>query len=217
MLGKKAVLFCHVTTRIDGRPDDDLLNQKGFRGFPSVAIMDAEGEIVKKGVGRSVAAMGSAIDAVSAYNAIKTKVASGEKGLDAKLFVASVRLGKIDADEAKEKLGKYKLSAANKKIVEGLIFDKEMDGWFSKARSRGLTPQEFFAKIYDAYKAGRRPSDSEESQNTFWNFLLQGAEEAGDVEAFQAAVDKAIARTKKGFADRLEAIKNKAKAKRAKK
>jgi hypothetical protein len=204
-------LFCHVTTRIDGRPDDDLLSQKGFSGFPSLAIMDAEGEILKKDVGRSVAAMGSAVDAVQAYSLLKTKAAAGEKGLDAKLFVAEVKLGKIDVSEAKKQLGKFKLSGDDKKLLDGLIFDKELAGWFSEARSGSTTPADFFKKIYGAYKAGSRPSDDEQSQFTFWNFLLQGAETAGDAEAFEVAADKAVERTRKGFEKRLKAIRRKAK------
>lgn len=213
-LGKKAVLFCHVTTQIDGRPDDDLMRQKEFRGFPSLAIMDAEGEVVKRDVGRTVEAMSSAIDAVQSYTTLKAKVDAGAKDLAAKLFVAEVRLGKIDVDEAKARLAKFKLTGEDKKLIDGLIFDKELAGWFDQARNRSLTPPEFFKKIYDAYKAGDRPSSDEQSQTTFWNFLLQGAETAGDADAFEVAAGKAIERTKKGYDDRLDAIRRKAKSKK---
>lgn len=206
--------MCHVTTQIEGRPDDDLLSQKGFRGFPSLAILDAEGEILKKDIGRTVEAMNTAVDAVSEYNSLKQKIASGAKGLEAKLFVAEVRLGKIDVAEAEAKLAKFKLTGDDKKLVDSLIFDKEFSDWLDQARSRKLAAPEFFGKVLKAYKAGRRPSEGGEAAPMFWQFLLQGAEDAADPKAFEAAAKIQIEQMKKELDGRLESIRRKAKAKK---
>jgi hypothetical protein len=43
----KVVPFLHLTTRIPGRKNDDLFHQKNrFGGFPTLAFMDEEGEII---------------------------------------------------------------------------------------------------------------------------------------------------------------------------
>ncbi len=176
--------------------------------------MDSEGAILKKDIGRTVPAMNNAVDAVSEYNSLKQKVDAGQKGLEARLFVAEVRLGKIDADEAKAKLAKFNLTGDDKKLVERLIFDKQMTGWLEEARSRRLSAREFFGNVHKAYKAGRRPSEGSEAEATFWQFLLQGAEEAGDPDAFEAAAKKQVEQMKKDFDRRLESLRRKAKAKK---
>ncbi len=44
---KKVVPFLHVTTHIQGRKDDDLFHRKNkFGGYPTLAFMDASGEIL---------------------------------------------------------------------------------------------------------------------------------------------------------------------------
>ncbi len=42
------LLFLHVTTRVDTDKYQTLLRDKGFRGFPSLAFLDAEGEVIAK-------------------------------------------------------------------------------------------------------------------------------------------------------------------------
>ena len=37
-----AILFAAVMTKIEGRKDDELLRTYEFRGFPSMAILDAD-------------------------------------------------------------------------------------------------------------------------------------------------------------------------------
>src|SRR5688572_23206498 len=48
-LGKECVLFCHITTRIPGHPDDDLLTKMGGAGFPTLLVLDAEGDKLAEG------------------------------------------------------------------------------------------------------------------------------------------------------------------------
>ena len=43
-----AVLFAATMTKIEGRKDDELLRTYEFRGFPSMAILDAKGEAITK-------------------------------------------------------------------------------------------------------------------------------------------------------------------------
>jgi len=44
---KKVVPFLHITTKIKGRKDDDLFNRKiRFGGYPTLVLMDPEGEIL---------------------------------------------------------------------------------------------------------------------------------------------------------------------------
>ena len=43
---KEVVLFAHITSRVEGEKYDKLLNEKGGGGFPYLAAMDAEGNVI---------------------------------------------------------------------------------------------------------------------------------------------------------------------------
>ena len=78
--GKKdVVLFASVMTRIEGREDDDLLTKYGFRGFPSFAILDAEGEAITKQMGRDLASMQTAAS-LCLRSFLYTRKKRGERG-----------------------------------------------------------------------------------------------------------------------------------------
>lgn len=52
---KKVVPFLHITTKIKGDKYQDLLREKGGRGFPTFRFLDPKGEVIGKPKGRSVA------------------------------------------------------------------------------------------------------------------------------------------------------------------
>ena len=43
---KEYVLFCHLTTQIEGEKHADLLEQKGGQGFPHIVFMDSDGNVL---------------------------------------------------------------------------------------------------------------------------------------------------------------------------
>ena len=94
---KSVVPFLHVTTRIAGRKYDGLLGEKGFRGFPSLAFMDAEGNILAKPQSRSVTAFESTRTALIEHADLVKRIEGGEKGLDATLLLCEYALGKVDS------------------------------------------------------------------------------------------------------------------------
>ena len=85
-----------------------------------------------------MAAMNGAVDAAQTYYSVKAKIAGGAKDLEAALVIAELKLGKIEAKDAKEKLAKHKLSAEDSKLVEGLVFDKELASWLDDESAKEL-------------------------------------------------------------------------------
>ena len=45
---KNYVLFAHVTSQVPGDKNQDLLQKKGGTGFPFIAFMDSEGNVIAK-------------------------------------------------------------------------------------------------------------------------------------------------------------------------
>ena len=69
-----AILFAAVMTRIEGRENDRLLRKYGFSGFPSLAILDADGALITKQITRNTGSIQSAMRASQSYASLKKKV-----------------------------------------------------------------------------------------------------------------------------------------------
>ena len=72
-------------SRVKERPHDNLLGKYGFRGFPSFAILNAEGEKVGVPRGRSVEAFEKAFADVARIAELKKKAAAGDEAAQAEL------------------------------------------------------------------------------------------------------------------------------------
>ena len=124
---EKVIPFLHITTRIEGKAHDGLLKEKGFPGFPSLAFLDAEGNVLAQPQGRTVAVFESTLKALNDYLALKKRLDAGEEGLEYPLFVAEWDLGKMDYEEAQvraKKLGK--LTEEQQARVASILIDGEV-------------------------------------------------------------------------------------------
>ncbi len=97
------VLFLHNTSRVEDEPYPTLLKEKGFGGFPSLAFMTAEGEVVASPRQRSVAGFKSSLAQVESYLAIRAKVAAGDESQLRDLFIAELVLGKLEYADARSR------------------------------------------------------------------------------------------------------------------
>lgn len=101
-------MFVSIMSRVEGREHDSLLSTYGFRGFPSFGILDAEGKLVGKPMGRSVEAFQSALDDIARVAKVRALAASGDPEAVAELEkiekaqVLKDMLGKINQRNAKE-------------------------------------------------------------------------------------------------------------------
>ena len=196
-------MFVHITTRIEGHPYDDLLVKNGFTGFPTLAILDQEGNVLTKDVGRSVDAMSQAIGGMAVLIDLEKREAAGEEGLEKSLFKARLRLGKIDLVEAKTKLADLEFTDAERKELDSILLGKEMMEWLMDPLGG---PDAAMTKVYEAYKAGRRPDSSEQSQSLYYQILLDAAEKAKDAVAFEAAYEVVIPMLKANIAKQKESV-----------
>lgn len=86
-------------TRIEGHPDDDLLTDKGYRGHPTLAFMNAEGEVLGRPMDRSVESFEATLKAIDAYAALEKREAAGEKGLEYERYMLERTLMKLRGKE----------------------------------------------------------------------------------------------------------------------
>ena len=190
---KEFVMFCHITTRIEGRKDDDLLSKKGGRGFPHLVALDAKGDVIAQlAGGRTVEGFRAMMADGAKFMAVRKKE---KKTLDDELFLLkhAISMGNADFAKAKERVAAMKgLSAAQAKDLDGALLGLEIDAAMPKPKSQeeaktmGVAGGKPFAAMW---AAGREPAD-EAHIGSFFSLILEWAESEKDAALFEKALVK---------------------------
>ena len=147
----------HLTTHVEGDKYQGLLKEKGFGGFPTLAFMDAEGNVLTQQGERSVKGFTHTLNTLKAWQAAKKKAEAGDKDGKKELFLAELGLGKLKAADARaqlkglEGLSKDEIAKAEDGI-HGLEIKEITDG--------ARTPEAMAkaaAKLLEMHKAGTIP------------------------------------------------------------
>ena len=208
------MLFTSIATRIEGRKHDDLLRQKGGRGYPTLAIMDAAGEVLTRDIDRNNAGIEKAVQSALDYARLQKRREAGEDVLAEQFFLTQLRLRMLSVDEAQRGLESYgkKLVAKDVGEASSLILALEIEVWRSQmGRDKGAALNK---GCYEAFKAGRSPvSGSRADEYLFYRPVLVGAGHADDLATFEKAfriqaarlqktIDGAKARGRESYAQR---------------
>lgn len=178
-----AVLFAAVMTRIDGRKDDALLRTYGFTGFPSLAVLDADGTALTKKVGRDLFAMATATAAATDHAALAAKVGAGDEVDRAAWFMARLGVGELELEPARAEMADLELTEAQRASAEQQLLVMEVGQLL-----RGRDATEVADKVYALHKAGKRLPAGSSLAFGFDSKLLEGAKKAGDGAAYLAAM-----------------------------
>lgn len=184
---KDFVLFCHITSQVEGDKHAQLLQEKGGRGFPYLVFMDAEGHVIGKHQGeRTVDAFLKSGASVKAYAALKAKVASGGTPADqAELFMAEMELGVVKMEDVETRRAGLTLNAEQEVKYKGFLANIKVARALQGANPRDAEKMAEVSKVfYDMYKAGEIPMGGQ-PRVMFWNILMVQAEKEKDVEAFE--------------------------------
>ena len=185
---KDQVLFCHVTTRLEGREGDDLLGKKGGTGFPYVVAMDAEGRVLSRLAQRTVEGFETMLTAAreSLASRANPEITTAER---IEFLVFDLSVGNVDVAAARESMAAMKdLTDAQRKTVGGAIANGETRAILSGIKGSEEIPEAGRA-YHEMAKAGRVPTDPR-LVRYFWFFQLGYAETLGDVEIFKSALEK---------------------------
>ncbi len=183
---KKYVLLLHVTTRVQTDKYQDLLQEKGGRGFPYLVWMDARGDVITTQGDRSVAGFEKTGSKVLRYNEAKLKADKGDEAAKIDLVLSELDFGKIKLAEAKEKLKDAKLSKEQEAWLAEIEVNAEVAELARGARSKEARI-EAGKKFREMKRAGRIPTDDGAFQ-PFYIFMLDLAESEGDAVLFEEAL-----------------------------
>ena len=188
-LGEKVVLFASIATRITGREHDDLLRLKGGRGYPSLTVMDAKGEVLTRDIDRNIAGVEKAVQAVFDHAWLSKEIDAGVKGLDVTMLMVELRLRRLPLTKATQDFRRCisRLADAERKEADSLILALEIEEWRTQSgKDKGAALNK---ACYLAFKGGRRPiAGSRADEYLFYQPVLVGAGHAEDLETFEAAL-----------------------------
>ena len=177
------MLFLHNTSHLDDEPYPTLLKDKGFRGFPSLAFMDAEGNVLAKPASRTVESYDQTLGLVESYVSLKAKIEAGDASATNALFLTELELDKLTYEGAKAQYaGLEGLSTEQCLQIEAKLAKMEVQSMLASARTASR------AKNYDAAAAIYRKLIAKDSDNwRNWYSLGSALLSAGEFdEAIEA-------------------------------
>lgn len=187
---KDVVLFAHVTSHVEGDAYQNLLAEKGGRGFPHIVILDAAGDVVAKPPSRDVAGFKAAVSDASKFVELKDKE-DPTVAEQVELLGLQISLGNYDFAAAKEAAGKIKgMDDAQKEKVANLLLPFEIRSLIPPGRNPTPEARQAAGKAFaEMYKAGKVPPDQQTMQ-PFFIFMLDYAEAQKDAKLFADALGK---------------------------
>jgi hypothetical protein len=204
-----------------------MLGELGFRGFPSLAFLDAEGKLLARQRDRTVAGFQTTLESVTSLVEKRARFENGEKGLEFEIFVAEYELDVLEYDSARARAeGMKKLSDDQRAQVKQIVQDLEVVKLASGLQGqRDQAAAESAAdaagqRFHEMFDAGYRPGKRAESQ--FWGILANWADKNGKVEDLEQALawmqktyaeNPRMADQIKALQDRVEQLKKESRAK----
>ena len=184
---KKVIPFLHITTRIAGKKYDGLLGEKGFRGFPSLAFMDASGKVVGEPADRTVAGFDKTRALLENYHSLLARQEDGEKGLEFELFLAEYGLGKVSGRQALKKLDGFEgLTEKQKSLADQIRLDERVKGLLQSARDDSDIAR-VSEELLEILDSGKLPS--KELMLDFWAVLAHTAQVNRDAKLLGRCIE----------------------------
>jgi hypothetical protein len=187
---KDYVLFCHVTTRIPGMKNDDLLGKKGGQGFPHFVYMDADGDVLATHEDdRTMDAMTATAAKAKEAAALKAKAAKGDAAAQVEWLTRQIDSGTIGHAAAIAKAATLKLDPERKKALDKKLFDLEILDIRSSVQSEAdVLPA---AKKILALAEAKKVPEGDEAFDFYWQILCGAGNQAKDAKLFAAGYELA--------------------------
>ena len=169
-------------TKIEGRAHDDLLITKGFGGFPTLAFMDAEGEILGQPADRSVLSFEACREALMVIDEVSAKADAGDPEALAELLLLENDLGRVEADAFAERAASVRAGASKDQLArldQALVDNEVLDLANRYYRGEQETAGAGMLALLDA---GKRPTASGKYGGNYWGVLSTWARPKGDAK-----------------------------------
>ena len=180
--------YLNVATHLDNVPYDRLLQEKGFGGYPTLAFMDAEGNVIGKPNDRSVAAFASARDALMVIGEVRRKADAGDKKAAVELLFLEFTLGTIDAQALEAGVAELADHASREQFAQAKQIGLDGDIYALYVASFQDPESGAASKMLAILDAGKLPTPGSLACTGFWSILGEHARETGDTKLLRRVV-----------------------------
>jgi hypothetical protein len=177
------VLFCHITTRINDKPYDNLYREMGVTGFPTLAFATADGALLAHHKGeRSVAGLTKSEPAAAEFAKLLEKAAAGDDDARLQVFLRDAELGMVKREEFEKRVkGFTNISAENQQKIDALFFETEIDQLTQLARKGGEDRKAAAKRAWEWFDANKIP-ERQRAAGQYWSLLIEDAKVAKSKE-----------------------------------
>ncbi len=188
---KNYVLLNHITTKIDGQKNDDLLGKKGGTGFPHLVFLDSEGNVVTKQGGRAVADFETTGNKVRTFLDLKKKMDAGDTTVKVEFTLVSMDLAvdTVTLDDAKKKIADLgELTKEQKARADVILIDVEVYSILKSInRNNQQTRLDAGKAFLEMKKAGRIPK-ADSTVQPFHIIMMDYFESQKDAAGYEEAL-----------------------------
>lgn len=186
------VLLFHVTTHIEGRPHEDILSKKGGGGFPYVAILDGDGDVLAPHgyeAGFSPDTFRAALATARGNGELKAKGAAGDAAAKKAFFLLQLGFKTVSREDAAKALTTMDLSAEEKQKIEAFLVSSEVSEILSGVkRNDPAVIQEVGKRFAEMLAAGRVPGELQ-LVGSFFFCIAEYAKAQKDVPLYEKALE----------------------------
>ena len=184
---KNVVLYCHISSRVPNEPNGCLFAEKGGNAFPTLMVLDEEGNVLARQCGeRSLRVVRDVVAEGQAFASLIKRASSGDAETKYECLVKQIQYGHFTPDVARGKVKELgNLSADRKGWFESQIISRECSMILLDIRKACDTDGQFKAarKFVEMKKSGHVPSDS--NVFPFWEWIMAIARQDKDVALFE--------------------------------
>jgi hypothetical protein len=186
---KTCIPFCHITSRVEKDPDQDLLQKKGGRGFPHIVAMDADGNVLAEHEGPpTVAGFTQTMAKAQTFIDLKKKAAGGDKAAQVELLLLQAERGHLPPEEIRKRMGQVALTDAQKAKIEGYLADADIRAVLETVNASPATQQAAGRKFLEMRKAGKPAPTGDQEAFAYWLLIMTFAESDKNTAAYEEAL-----------------------------
>lgn len=191
---KNCVLFLHVTSRVEGDKYQKLASRRGSSGFPYLAFLDANGDLLAGRVSRDVKSfefsLNKAREVKQELDDLAKRSEAGDKEADKLRFFKKVELLHFSAAKARQAMEGLGLSADEKKKAEAELVDLDIREVMLTLTLDEKTRIAAGSKFAEMKEDGRIPSAPQKTEwRYFYHFIMIYAESEKNVKLFEDALE----------------------------
>jgi len=188
------VPFLHITTRIKGKPHDNLLKEMGGTGFPTLMFLNSDGKQITKPGSRSVKAYDESLVEVQDFMDLVKRAEAGDDKVASEVLIQQLELDWFDLEQAQTRRDALKrVSSKQKRLLEQLLIDTEIRSKIDVVNSleeeddqkiAHLVAGKHFMEMWD----DKRLPHSDAKRYSFWWAIAAHAEQERDKKTLKKVV-----------------------------